>query len=379
MRQAINRLTLTDFRNYESLRLDTRADAIVLTGPNGSGKTNLLEAISMLTPGRGLRGAAFDAVARIGGPGRWAIAAVLAGNDDTAVGTSWSRPSSDEESASRQVVIDGIPQRSTGVLAEHLSMLWLTPAMDGLFSGPASERRRFFDRLTTAFDPEHASRVAVFEKAMRERNLILASGSPDPAWLSGIEAHMAEAASAIAAARNLAIEVLQSSIEKRRAESRFPWALLTIEGTQEQALNHMPAVQVEDEYRRILADSRAIDSAAGRTLNGPHRSDFQVIHGPKAMPAAQCSTGEQKALLTGLVLAQAAAVRDATGRAPVLLLDEVAAHLDKARRKGLFETLGALGTQVWMTGTDSDMFAECGGDCLRLHVEAASVTHEMRN
>lgn len=379
MRQAINRLTLTDFRNYESLRLDTRADAIVLTGPNGSGKTNLLEAISMLTPGRGLRGAAFDAVARIGGPGRWAIAAVLAGNDDTAVGTSWSRPSSDEESASRQVVIDGIPQRSTGVLAEHLSMLWLTPAMDGLFSGPASERRRFFDRLTTAFDPEHASRVAVFEKAMRERNLILASGSPDPAWLSGIEAHMAEAASAIAAARNLAIEVLQSSIEKRRAESRFPWALLTIEGTQEQALNRMPAVQVEDEYRRILADSRAIDSAAGRTLNGPHRSDFQVIHGPKAMPAAQCSTGEQKALLTGLVLAQAAAVRDATGRAPVLLLDEVAAHLDKARRKGLFETLGALGTQVWMTGTDSDMFAECGGDCLRLHVEAASVTHEMRN
>jgi DNA replication and repair protein RecF len=202
---------------------------------------------------------------------------------------------------------------------------------------------------------------------------------PDTAWLSGLEAHMAEAAAAIAAARNAASETLQGCIERTRGESRFPWAILRIEGTQEAALKRMPAVQVEDEYRKILADSRAIDGAAGRTLNGPHRSDFQVIHGPKAMPADQCSTGEQKALLTGLVLAQARAVRDVTGKAPILLLDEVAAHLDSARRRGLFEALSALGAQVWMTGTDTALFSDCAGNCARFHVEAATVSNEMRN
>jgi DNA replication and repair protein RecF len=378
MRQAILRLTLTDFRNYEALRLDTRADSVILTGPNGAGKTNLLEAVSMLAPGRGLRGAGFEAMARIGGPGRWAIAAQVAGNGESAIGTSWSRPLSEDESATRQVVIDGVPQRSSGALGDHLSMLWLTPGMDGLFTGPAADRRRFLDRLTAAYDAEHASRIAVFEKAMRERNLVLASGNPDAAWLTGLEGHMAEAAAAIAAARNSAIEILQNGIDRRRGESRFPWAILTIEGTQEQALRRMPAVQVEDEYRRLLADSRGSDSAAGRTLNGPHRSDFQVIHGPKAMPAGYCSTGEQKALLTGLVLAQAAAVGDSTGRTPILLLDEVAAHLDVVRRRGLFEALTALGAQVWMTGTDMALFDDCAGDCLRLHVEAATVTGEMR-
>ncbi len=379
MRQTILRLTLTDFRNYEALRLETAAGVLVLTGPNGAGKTNLLEAVSLLSPGRGLRGAGFEAMARIGGPGSWAIAAVVAGDGDSTLGTSWNRPSSDEETATRQVVIDGAPQRSSGILAQYISMLWLTPSMDGLFAGPASERRRFFDRLTAAFDPEHAARVTVFEKAMRERNLVLASGAPDAAWLTGLEAHMAEASAAIAAARNMALETLQDCIDRTRGESRFPWAILHIEGTQESALKRMPAVQVEDEYRRMLADSRGIDGAAGRTLNGPHRSDFQVIHGPKAMPAAQCSTGEQKALLTGLVLAQAGAVRGTSGRAPILLLDEVAAHLDGARRQGLFDALQSLGTQVWMTGTDAAFFDRCGGNVARLHVEQAAVTNEMRN
>jgi DNA replication and repair protein RecF len=378
MRQAIVRLTLTDYRNYEVLRLESTADTVVLTGPNGAGKTNLLEAVSLLAPGRGLRGASFEAMARIGGPGRWAIAAIVTAEDESTIGTSWTRPSGDDESSSRQVVIDGVPQRSSGLLAQYVSMLWLTPSMDGLFAGPASERRRFFDRLTAAFDPEHAARLSVFEKAMRERNLVLASGSPDPAWLSGLEAHMAEATAAIAAARNAAIETLQGCIDGRRGESRFPWAILRIEGTQEAALKRMPAVQVEDEYRKILADSRGMDGAAGRTLNGPHRSDFQVIHGPKAMPAEQCSTGEQKALLTGLVLAQAGAVRHATGKAPILLLDEVAAHLDRSRRKGLFEALQGIGSQVWMTGTDAEYFADCDGNAARLHVEAATVTNEMR-
>jgi DNA replication and repair protein RecF len=376
MRQAILRLTLTDFRNYETLRLEAASDAIVLTGPNGAGKTNLLEAVSLLSPGRGLRGAAFDTMARIGGPGRWAIAAILDDEGETAVGASWARPASDDESSSRQVMVDGVPQRSSGVLAEHVAMLWLTPAMDGLFSGPVSERRRFFDRLVTAFDPEHAARVSLYEKAMRERNLVLAEGSPDPAWLGGLEDHMAEAAAAIAAARNSALETLQKSAGQRRNDNRFPWAILKIDGTQEAALKRMPAVQVEDEYRKILAESRAADGAAGRTLNGPHRSDFQVIHGPKAMPADQCSTGEQKALLTGLLLAQASAVREVTGRAPILLLDEVAAHLDEARRQGLFEALAGLGSQVWMTGTDRHLFDGCGGRTQRLHVEAAVITQE---
>lgn len=379
MRQAVFRLNLTDFRNYEDLRLETSADTVVLTGPNGAGKTNLLEALSMLAPGRGLRTAAFEALARIGGPGRWAVAAGVESSGRVAIGTSWARAAAEDDASPRLVSLDGVPQRSSGALAEQVRMLWLTPSMDGLFTGPVSDRRRFFDRLTAVFDPEHGARVSVFEKSMRERNLVLASGSPDPAWLSGLEAHMAEAAAAIAAARIGAIDMLQQCIDKTRGESRFPWAILRIEGTQESALKRMPAVQVEDDYRRILFDSRGIDGAAGRTLKGPHRSDFQVIHGPKAMPADRCSTGEQKSLLTGLILAQAAAVRDAVGTAPILLLDEVAAHLDAARRQGLFETLSTLGSQVWMTGTDSSAFTGCGGNTARYHVEAATIRDETRN
>lgn len=379
MHQAIVRLTLTDFRNYETLRLDAEARTVILTGPNGAGKTNLLEAVSLLAPGRGLRGATFEAMARIGGAGRWAVAAVCRGSAAETIGTSWSRPVSEDDSGARHVVIDGTPQRSSGVLAEYLSVLWLTPSMDGLFTGPASERRRFLDRLAGAFDPEHASRIQVFERAMRERNLVLASSSPDPAWLAGLEGHLAEAGIAIAAARNSAVETLQNHILQNRENSRFPWANLTIAGTQEDALRRMPAVQAEDEYRRILTDSRALDGAAGRTLNGPHRSDFQVMHGPKAMPAGQCSTGEQKALLTGLVLAHAKAVKEVAGRTPVLLLDEIAAHLDVSRRRGLFEMLVGLGSQCWMTGTDASLFEACDSMAVRFHVDAAAVRIETRN
>jgi DNA replication and repair protein RecF len=318
-------------------------------------------------------------MARIGGSGGWAVAATLGGETATSLGTSWTRPSAEDETSQRQIVIDGAPQRSSGQLAEHLSLLWLTPSMDGLFTGPASDRRRFLDRLAAAFDPEHAARLQVFEKAMRERNLLLASQRADGAWLAGLEAHMAEAASAIAAARNVTVEMLGQSIERNRVESRFPWAILQIEGTQESALKRMPAVQAEDEYRKILADSRAQDGAAGRTLNGPHRSDFLVIHGPKAMPAGQCSTGEQKALLTGLILAHAVAMRDAGGRAPLLLLDEVVAHLDSLRRESLFAALDAVETQAWMTGTDQAYFAAATGRTEFFHVEAASVRRELRN
>ncbi len=358
---AIRRLTLTEFRNYAALRLDTDARLVALAGSNGAGKTNILEAISLLSSGRGLRGATFDELARQGGAGNWAIAAeVDTDGGPVSLGTGWSGQSETGDGAGRLVVIDGEAQKGSGALGDHLRILWLTPAMDRVFAGPASDRRRFLDRMVQASDPEHGSRIAVFEKLMRERNLLIDERHPDPAWLSSLEAHMAEAAVAISAARLVGLEALQAHIGKAREASSFPWAEATVEGEIEALVSAMPAVQVEDEYRKILRDSRSLDRAAGRTLRGPHRSDFAVVHGPKQMAAGQCSTGEQKALLIGLVLAQARAVREVSGITPLLLLDEVAAHLDRARRKSLLEALAALGGQSWMTGTDVQLFDGIG-------------------
>ncbi|MBI3673754.1 MAG: DNA replication/repair protein RecF, partial [Rhizobiales bacterium] len=347
---------------------------------NGAGKTNLLEAISLLAPGRGLRGEAFEALARTGG-NAWAIAAELqAAQGPVALGTGWSGQgeSADGTTQGRLVVIDGVVQRSSGALGQYMRLLWLTPAMDRLFAGPASDRRRFLDRLASAFDPEHGSRVLVFEKVMRERNLLLEEPRPDVAWLTSLEAHMAEAAVAIAAGRRIVIEALGSHIAEARSQSAFPWAKVAVEGEIEALLEAMPAVHAEDEYRRLLADSRRLDQAAGRTLRGPHRSDLAVVHGPKSSPAGQCSTGEQKALLIGLILAQARAVKEASGVAPLLLLDEVAAHLDRERRQGLFAALRALGCQAWMTGTDEGLFEGLGGDAALLQVAAGTVMKETR-
>lgn len=358
---AIRRLTLTDFRNYVSLRLETGAQLVALTGANGAGKTNILEAISLLAPGRGLRGVSFDELPRQGGPGSWAIAAELeAEHGPVSLGTAWSGQADGGDGGGRQVVIDGEAQKGSGALGDHMRLLWLTPAQDRLFAGPGSDRRRFLDRMVTAFDPEHAARITVFEKVMRERNLLLEETRPDAAWLASLEAHMAEAAVAISAARLVGLEALQAHIGEGRETSSFPWAEVAVEGEIEALVAQKPAVQVEDEYRRILADSRGLDRAAGRTLRGPHRSDLQVVHGPKRMAAAQCSTGEQKALLIGLVLAQARAVKAGAGVPPILLLDEVAAHLDRARRKSLLEALAALGSQSWMTGTDAVLFEAIG-------------------
>lgn len=377
---ALIRLTLTDFRNYAGLRLDAPARAIALTGANGAGKTNLLEAVSLLTPGRGLRGAAFEDLARQGG-GAWAIAAELATPDGpVSLGTGWSgQGEGGDGGQGRLVIVDGVVQKGTGVLGQHLRVLWLTPAMDRLFAGPASDRRRFLDRMVAAFDPEHASRILVFEKVMRERNLLLAEPRADTAWLASLEAHMAEAAIAIAAARLTAVEALQHHIGEARHQSAFPWGELSLEGEIEALVSAMPAVRAEDEYRRLLGDSRGLDRAAGRTLRGPHRSDLSVLHGPKQMPAGHCSTGEQKALLIGLMLAQARAVRTENGTAPVLLLDEVAAHLDRQRRRDLFEALAALGCQVWMTGTDAALFDGIGRDALVFHVEDGTVVEVMES
>lgn len=375
---AITRLTLTDFRNYAGLRLSLDAQLVALTGANGAGKTNILEAISLLAPGRGLRGAVFEDLARQGGGGTWAIAAEIdTANGPVTLGTGWSGQSEAGDGGSRLVVIDGETQKGSGALGDYMRMLWLTPAMDRLFAGPASDRRRFLDRLVTAFDPEHGSRILVFEKVMRERNLLLEETRPDAAWLSSLEAHMAEAAVAISAARLLGLEALQAHIDETRGHSSFPWGDVSVEGEIEARIATTPAVRVEDEYRNILRDSRGLDRAAGRTLRGPHRSDLMVVHGPKQMAAGQCSTGEQKALLIGLILAQARAVKATIGTAPVLLLDEVAAHLDRARRLSLLEALAALGSQSWMTGTDAQLFDGMGNSGTVFHVEDGTVKEVM--
>jgi DNA replication and repair protein RecF len=377
---ALKRLTLTNFRNYAGLRLDVDAALVALAGPNGAGKTNLLEAISLLAPGRGLRGAAYEELAMNGGTRSWAIAAEIQTCDtDVRLGTGWTDPAGDAAAAtSRAVLIDGHLQKSSGPLADHMRILWLTPAMDRIFAGPAGDRRRLLDRLVATFDPEHGARVSVFEKVMRERNLLLQEPRADALWLDSLEAHMAEAGVAIAAARLTAIDALQSHIDATRTETEFPWALVAIEGDLENALKDKPAVHVEDDYRRDLASSRRLDAGAGRTLSGPHRSDFLATHGPKNCPAQQCSTGEQKALLIGLILAHAHAVKTVSGTAPVLLLDEVAAHLDSRRRAGLFVSLAAIGSQAWMTGTDAHLFAQMGGNSRLLHVEAAGVAQMKR-
>jgi DNA replication and repair protein RecF len=377
---AITRLTLTDFRNYAGLRLMSNAQLVALTGANGAGKTNILEAISLLAPGRGLRGAAFEDLSRQGGPASWAIAAEIETPDGpVSLGTGWSGQSEAGDGGGRLVVIDGEVQKGSGALGAYMRLLWLTPAQDRLFAGPASDRRRFLDRLVAAFDPEHAARVLVFEKVMRERNLLLDDSRPDVAWLSSLEAQMAEAAVAISAARLVGLEALQTHIGEGRSESSFPWAEIALEGEIEALVAHKPAVQVEDEYRSILRDSRGLDRAAGRTLRGPHRSDLDVVHGPKRMAAGQCSTGEQKALLIGLVLAQARAVKSMAGVAPILLLDEVAAHLDRARRKSLIEALRALGSQSWMTGTDAELFEAIGGAGAIFHVEDGQAREVMED
>ncbi len=378
---ALTRLTLTNFRNYAGLRLDVGARLVALHGPNGAGKTNLLEAISLLSPGRGLRGAGFDELASQGGTRSWAIAAELEGPlGDVRLGTGWTDATGggEGETATRAVLIDGHLQKSSGALGEHLRLLWLTPAMDRLFAGPGGDRRRFMDRLVSTFDPSHTSRLAVFERLMRERNLLLQEPRADSVWMASLEAHMAEAAVAIAAARLAGVEALQRHIDANRRDSAFPWANVHVAGALEQQLAETPAVRVEDQYRAALEAGRPADRASSRTLKGPHRSDLEVAHGPKAMAAANCSTGEQKALLIGLILAQSHAVKAVAKAAPVLLLDEVAAHLDSLRRAGLFEALAQLGSQAWMTGTDAHLFEKLGADAQVFHVESASLTKVVR-
>ena len=370
----IHRLTLTHFRNYRLAGIATRSDMVALVGPNGAGKTNCLEAISFLAPGRGLRRATLEDVADNQGDGSWAVAAEIEGALGLAtLGTGIDAPQGDA-SISRRCRIDREAVSSASSFGDHLRMVWLTPAMDGLFLGAASERRRFFDRLVLAIDSEHSSRVSALERSLRSRNRLLEVRNFDDQWCDAVERETAELAVAVAAQRGQTATTLAAMLRARGARSAFPSAQIVLDGWMENALASEPAVTVEDRYRQILRDNRARDAAAGRTLLGPHLTDLQVTYAPKSMPARDASTGEQKALLIGLVLAHAALVAETTGIIPLLLLDEVVAHLDPRRRAALFAELAKLGAQVWLTGADPAAFAEIGASGEIFDVDNGRIT-----
>lgn len=339
----IARLSLTDFRNHADALIAPTHDFILLTGENGAGKTNILEAVSMLAPGRGLRGAALHDMARQGGSGGFGIAASV---DGVTIGTGTSPDAPDR----RQVRIDGQPQ-AANALAERLAVIWLTPAMDRLFTESPGGRRRFLDRLVLALNPAHAHHVGRYEAAMRSRNKLLTDLSrADPAWLGALESQMAEHGAAIASAREDAVTALRAAVSQLPEQPFARPDLAITEWTSERA----------DQLIQDLAAGRRADAAARRTLVGPHRSDLSVAHAGKQQPAALCSTGEQKAMLLSMLLAHAALVRSRRAQAPIVLLDEVAAHLDPTRRAVLFDRLAAMGSQVWMTGTEAELFDGIG-------------------
>lgn len=377
-RNWVETLSLHNFRNYSALKLRLTPAPVVLVGANGAGKTNLLEAISLLSPGQGLRRAGTAEFSAIqSGSYDWAIAANVHGvMGEARIGTGVSanklpgtvlEGANDERAPSgeglrRKIRMNGETLSSSTPLGQTVQMLWLTPAMDGLFTGPASERRRFLDRLMLVFTPESRKQWNLFERAMRQRNKLLEDASASPYLFEGLEMQMAELGVAIAASRLETIERLRGVIATSCDRlSAFPYATIALDGYLESALEDKPALDVEDDYRRLLAEGRATDRAAKRTLIGPHRTDLVVGHGPKAMPARLCSTGEQKALLTGLILAHARLVYDKVGGyAPLLLLDEIAAHFDETRRHALYDEILALNCQAWMTGTDRQSFAYFG-------------------
>ena len=369
-------LKLTKFRNHANLALDLDSRHVVLTGENGAGKTNILEAVSFLSPGRGMRRASYDSVAMTGGGGSWSVFARLNGAEgEASIGTGLQETSHGVETQ-RRVHINGAQAKTADALLEHSRIVWLTPAMDGLFTGPASDRRRFLDRLVLAVDPAHGRRVANFEKTMRSRNKLLSEDHFDETWLAATEDQLAELAVSVASARHELAGLLSAVIVRNNdPSSPFPDALVTLSGSLENEIGEVAASDLEDEYRDRLRNSRRLDASAGRTLEGPHRSDLVVHHRPKSMPAALCSTGEQKALLIGLLLAHARLVGEMHGFAPILLLDEIAAHLDEGRRKALYDMIDTLGCQAWMTGTDKALFTPLDNRANFLTVEHGNVHH----
>ncbi len=378
-RLAVLSLKLAQYRSYDLCTIETGGASIALHGPNGAGKTNILEAVSMLVPGRGLRRARAEEVIRRPDGIGWRVRAEVAtatGVIEIATGVEGA------ETTRRTVEIDSKSATQTA-LGQHVRMVWLTPAMDRLWLDAAGDRRRFLDRIALGFEPDHAEVSLTYEKAMRARNRLLREPGWDDAWLAGLEAQMARAGARIARARSASlIRLIEAQNTERLgarigAETLFPRAELSILGDMEfcfsQALragDDLDSLEVEEAaaLSRALASSRRRDAAAGRTLAGPHRSDLEAVYAAKNMPAAACSTGEQKALLISLCLANARALAEATGAAPILLLDEVTAHLDTGRRKALFGEIEALGVQAWMTGTAAELFEGLGGDAIRLGV-----------
>jgi DNA replication and repair protein RecF len=356
VRAAITRLTVTNFRSYAQARLDLDVRPVVLTGANGAGKTNLLEALSLLAPGRGLRGARLAELTRIGTQAPWGVAATLeAGGETHELGTGSDPTSTGPGSGERRLArIDGTAVRATD-LGALFAMLWLTPQMDRLFAEGASARRRFFDRLVLGLDPAHGTRSNRYERALRQRARLLQEGRADPAWLDGLEREMAETGVAIAAARRAYLERLVAALTF--GTDAFPRPAIAVSGLLEEALASGSALIAEDEFRRRLIAARGADTAAGGTATiGPHKSDVLVVHAAKDMPAEHCSTGEQKALLISLILAASLLTGAERGATPVLLLDEVAAHLDPDRRDALYAALLGLGGQFWLTGTEPGPF-----------------------
>ena len=370
-RPMVRRLMLRNFRSYAALDLRIGGRLVVLCGENGAGKTNLLEALSLLAPGRGLRRAELAECARRDGGGGFALSIEV--EEDGALrqlGSGWS-PADANGGAERKNRIDRAPVSSSRVFSDHVRVVWLTPAMDSLFAGPASDRRRFLDRFVLAIDPGHGARVSAFERALRQRNRLLDEDRLNAAWLDAIEREAAELGVAIAAARLDCVSRLEALIAADRDDaSPFPWARLALDGEIEALAASGPALDAEDQYRALLRDNRGRDAAAGRTLIGPHVGDLSVRHGPKDAPAASASTGEQKALLVGLALAHARLVAHMSGIAPIALLDEIAAHFDPRRRAALFDALARLGGQVFLTGADPAAFADLAGRAETFEVSA---------
>ncbi|MCW0001223.1 DNA replication/repair protein RecF [Pararhizobium sp. YC-54] len=368
---SLTRLKLSDFRNYAGLALDLDARHVVLTGENGAGKTNLMEAVSFLSPGRGLRRAAYADVARVGSETGFSVFAELDGMDGPVeIGTGTAGT---DEGQTRRLRLNGTTAKTVDELLDHLRVLWLTPAMDGLFTGGSGDRRRFLDRLVLSLDPEHGRRAADYERAMRSRNKLLSEGRPDPVWLTGLERQMAELGISMALARQEMLGLLAGLVDRNHEGGVFPAADLALSGFLDGEW-HRPAFDLEEQYLEMMKNGRYRDAAAGRTLDGPHRSDLLIRHRAKNMEAARCSTGEQKALLVGLILAHARLVGNMTGHAPVLLLDEIAAHLDEGRRAALFDLVDDLGGQAFMTGTDQSMFSALGDRARYLTVANGTVS-----
>jgi DNA replication and repair protein RecF len=354
----VARLALADFRNHAALDLDLDGRPVCLFGPNGAGKTNILEALSMLAPGRGLRSASLIELARVGDEERlqpWAVSArIVQDSRETVIGVGAERTA---EGGVKRITRRDARPATAAELAEAARMTWLTPAMDRLWSGPAGDRRRFFDRLTLARAAEHGHAAAAYERAMRERQRLLTDRVFDDAWLAALEREMSASGAAVAAARVETLARLQAAIDAR-PDGAFPKAILTLEGPLEQRFAAgAKSADVEEEFAHLLRATRGRDAGAGRALDGPHRSDLSARHAAKDIDAGQCSTGEQKALLLGLTLAQARALAEDPGAGPsLILIDEAAAHLDAVRRAALFEELLANPGQAWLTGTDENLF-----------------------